>query len=327
MLSRPVPPAADQTVPPQMGFTRSRPVVGRAGYAHRIGSTGLEPIVQYAVMPRVRLTAQAAANLLFPPRCMLCSGWPDSEVTPTGSKTCPRLCARCAAAIQRERNERACPRCAASVAPYEVSNGRCASCRRRRPRVAGTVRVGTYFVEAGIAGLGVLLRSYKYHAREELGPVLGEWLADVVTEAPWLEHIEAIVSVPTHWTRRVRRPLYAADAIAAVVARQTGLPHVPILRRVRGGKHQIGLKLDERVANVRGVFAIRKRVNLQQARLLLIDDVKTTGATLNECARVLREGGAEEVYAAVIVTAGFGGPQRKVLPPVKPSRPEEEMRK
>jgi ComF family protein len=171
-------------------------------------------------------------------------------------------------------------------------------------------------VAAGIAGLGVLLRSYKYHAREELGPLLGGWLADVVTNTPWLEHVEAIVSVPTHWTHRLTRPLYAADAIAAVAARQTGLPHVPILRRVRGGKHQIGLTYTERVANVRGVFAIRRRVTLHSARLLLIDDVKTTGATLNECARVLREGGAEVVYAAVIVTAGLGGPRNKVLPSI-----------
>ncbi len=171
-------------------------------------------------------------------------------------------------------------------------------------------------MEAGAAGVGVLLRSYKYHAREELGPLLGGWLADVVTKAPWLEHVEAIVSVPTHWTHRLTRPLYAADAIAAVVARQTGLPHVPILRRVRGGKHQIGLDFAERVANVRGVFAIRRRVTLHGARLLLIDDVKTTGATLNECARVLREGGAEIVYAAVIVTARFGRPEEKNLPPI-----------
>ncbi len=286
-----------------------------------LGST-----VQYAVMPSLKRTAQATANLLFPPRCMLCGGWPDRETTPADSKICSSLCVQCTAAILRERSKQACPRCAASVAQYEVSDGRCASCRGRRPRVAGTVRVGTYKVEAGLAGLGVLLRSYKYHAREELGSTLGGWLADVVSKAPWLEHVEAIVSVPTHWTRRLARPLYVPAAIAAVVSRKTGLPHVPILRRVRGGKHQIGLDYAERVANVHGVFAIRRRVTLQKARLLLIDDVKTTGATLNECARVLREGGAEVVYAAVIVTAGFGGPPRKMPPPIKPSRPKEQMR-
>ncbi len=247
---------------------------------------------------------------------MLCRGWLDWATAPADSKICSSLCAQCTAAILRERSQRACPRCAASVAKYEVSDGRCAGCRRRRPRVAGTVRVGTYTVEAGNAGLGVLLRSYKYDAREELGPTLGGWLGDVVSKAPWVEHVEAIVSVPTHWTHRLARPLYVPAAIAAVVARQTGLPHVPVLRRVRGGKHQIGLTYTERVANVRGVFAIRRHVTLQNARLLLIDDVKTTGATLNECARVLREGGAEKIYAAVIVTAGFGQPREKVLPSI-----------
>jgi ComF family protein len=152
--------------------------------------------------------------------------------------------------------------------------------------------------------LGALFRAYKYHGREELEPVLAGWLADVVTAASWLKRVQAVVSVPTHWKHRLGRPLYAADMLAALVARQIHLPHLPILRRVRGGPHQIGLSYTARALNVRGVFVMRKGVTLRNARLLLIDDVKTTGATLEECTKVLRRGGAAEVYGAVVVKAG-----------------------
>ncbi len=246
-------------------------------------------------MAAVRSLARNAVDLLFPPRCLLCGGWPDDQAT------C--LCVRCRAALDRARAEPACPRCASAVAPHEVREGRCARCRRRRPPVAGTVRVGAY-----ADGLGHLIRSYKYHAREELEPLLAGWLADAVARAPWLDRVEAVVSVPTHWKHRLRSPLYAADAIASVVAGRRRFPRLPILKRLRAGPHQIGLSYTARAENVRGAFAIRRAVKLRDARLLLIDDVKTTGATINECARVLRRGGAAEVYAAVLVTVRWDHP-------------------
>ncbi len=280
--------------------------------------------------------ARNAVNLLFPPRCILCDAWPDEEAA--------RLCANCARKLDDERGIPSCPWCAASVAPYEVWRGRCRACRNRRLRVAGTVRVGPYSVpdttdtagpdasvRSGPASgggstveggrlvqshLGQLVRSFKYHEREQVGLVLGEWLAEVVAKAPWYEKVEAIVSVPTHWTRRVWYPLHAADALASIVAGRTGLSWLPILKRVRAGPHQIGLSYDERVRNVRDAFALRRGVRLRDARLLLIDDVKTTGATINECAKMLRQGGAAEVYAAVVGTAGWDQSTGQVPPPI-----------
>jgi len=95
------------------------------------------------------------------------------------------------------------------------------------------------------------------------------------------------------------RPMHAAEALAETVGRQTGLPCISLLRRVKAGRHQIGLSYLERKQNVQGAFAIRRGVRLHAARLLLIDDVKTTGATLNECAKVLRQAGAAEIYAGL----------------------------
>lgn len=247
-----------------------------------------------------RRAAYSVLDLAFPPLCKACGRPPDS----TGNK----FCKDCAAAIDKDRRRPSCPTCAATVAPYEVSDGQCSDCRARPQRVAGTVRVGGYH-----SPVGQLIRALKYQGREALQPLLGEWLADVVDAAPWLGRVEAVVSVPTHWRRRLTRSIYPAEPFGSSVAARTRLPHLPILRRVRAGPHQTGLSYTARAANVRRAFALRRGVILRNARLLLVDDVRTTGATINECARVLRRGGAEEVYAAVVVRVGFSFPGSPIL--------------
>ena len=234
---------------------------------------------------------RSVVELVFPPRCIACRTWRLD-----GANV---LCGECRETIIRECAAPTCPTCAAPVSAYEVSLGRCGQCRGRSLRIAGTVRVGIYRDL-----LGRLLRAYKYHGREELALLLGGSLAEAVETAPWRDRMEAIVSVPTHWKRRFNRPFHAADALASHVARKVNVPHVPVLRRIRAGPHQIGLSETERVANVRGAFAIRNGVVLRDARVLLIDDVRTTGATLEECAKVLRRCGAAEVYAAVVLRVG-----------------------
>lgn len=153
--------------------------------------------------------------------------------------------------------------------------------------------------------VGQLLRSYKYHAREELEPLLTELLSSAIARTSWREQVEAIVPVPTLWRRRLLRNTYAADVLAGAAASRFQLPLVRVLRRIRGGPHQVGLSYTKRAENVRGAFAMCRGVTLRAPTILLIDDIRTTGATLNECARVLRRAGAAKVYAAVVARAGF----------------------
>lgn len=244
--------------------------------------------------------SRSLTDIVFPPYCPLCGQWVELPGA--------AFCARCAATLNDERSEEACPTCGATVARFEVSQGQCSECRGRPVRVLGTVRVGPY----GTC-LGRLLRLYKYRGRTELGRTMGTWLAEVVARAPWRDRVEAVLSVPTHWSRRIRRRFHPAEQFAAAVGRKTGLPYAPLLQRIRGGKHQIGLSHTERARNVLGAFAIPRGVSFQGARLLLIDDVRTTGATIAECAKVLRQGGAEEIYAAVVVQAGGTRVQPQLL--------------
>lgn len=244
--------------------------------------------------------ARAAAKLLFPPRCLACGEF--DETTPEA------LCLRCATEMTEARAAASCPTCAATVAAHEVKLDRCSHCRGHALKVNGAVRVSDYR-----SPVGGLLRAYKYRQREELSPLLSRWLGEVIETAPWGEHVEGIVSVPTHWRRRITRSFHAADALAALVSKRLDLPHLPLLRRLRAGPRQVGLSVTRRAENVRGAFALRPGVALKDARLLLIDDVRTTGATLEECARVLRREGASEVYSAVICRVTFDTPDTPTL--------------
>ncbi len=243
---------------------------------------------------------RAVSDVLYPPQCIVCR-----HACPAGPIT---LCPACAGAVARERSVPSCPTCGGTVGPYEVSEGRCRFCRPRRMRVDGTARVGAYEDT-----LRSLLRAYKYRSREELEPVLGSWLTEAIEASSWRSHVEAVVPVPTHWRHRLMRRLYPAERLASFAAKRLSLPLIPVLRRVRAGSHQVGLPYTTRLANVRGAFAVRPEFSLEGTRVLIVDDVKTTGATIDECAKVLRRAGAAEVYAAVVVKVGWTEPTGQPL--------------
>lgn len=227
-------------------------------------------------------------DLIFPRRCTACR---DSiGVSHDWCEDCEQQL-RMATAVP------ACPTCASTYGPYGLVDDRCRKCQGRRPPIRAMVRVGEYK-----SVLGSLLRRYKYGRQEYLERRLARWLAEAVNQAPWLDQIEAVTSVPTHWRHRLGRPLYAADALASLLARRCCIPFVRLLKRTRGGPHQAGLSYSARQENVRGAFALRPGISMHDARILLVDDARTTGATIKECAKMLRAGGAADVYAAVLVT-------------------------
>ncbi|MCH8148534.1 MAG: ComF family protein [Planctomycetes bacterium] len=236
------------------------------------------------------LLLQSAVDLVFPPRCVVCD-----EPGESGDEG---LCLLCRQSVDGGRSAAACPRCGAGAAPFAVAHGSCARCRRHSPIVDGTVRVGPY-TEA----LAHMLRAYKFRAQERFEPILGRWLAEAVDDAPWRDDLEAVVPVPAHWTKRIVRPVQVAARIGAVVAKHLGLPFAQLLCRPRSGPTQVGLTYTQRLQNVKGAFRVRRGFKMTSAKLLLVDDVRTTGATLAECARVLRRGGAKRVFAGAVVCA------------------------
>lgn len=141
-----------------------------------------------------------------------------------------------------------------------------------------------------------LIHAFKYADRHDARHLFGTWL--VSAGAPLLPGIGMVVPVPLAWTRLLRRQFNQAAILAQETSRLTGLAYAPdILKRVRATRSQVGLSRPERARNVGGSFAVasRHRSRLKGASVLLIDDVITTGATVNACARVLLAAGAERV--------------------------------
>jgi ComF family protein len=161
--------------------------------------------------------------------------------------------------------------------------------------VDGTVRIGAHQ-----GTLRDLLLAFKYRGRDELDRFLGQRLGHALCKTSWFDEVQALVAVPTRWHRRLLGRAYVATAIASQVGRTIGLPELPLLRRIRGGPSQIGLSQAERIKNVKGAFRPARGVGLADPVLCLVDDVSTTGATLCECARVLKRAGAAKVFAAVV---------------------------
>jgi ComF family protein len=140
----------------------------------------------------------------------------------------------------------------------------------------------------------------KYHDRTDLAPSMGRWMARAGKEL--LDDADLLVPVPLHWRRGFSRRFNQSGALARAIQRHS---HVAVsrdaLRRIRPTEHQIGLSRSERAANVQGAFQVDKarRAEIQGRRVILIDDVLTSGATVDACARALLRAKAAQVDVLV----------------------------
>jgi ComF family protein len=149
-----------------------------------------------------------------------------------------------------------------------------------------------------------MVQAFKYGDRLDLAPAMGRWMATAGREL--LGEADALVPVPLHWrrlwSRRFKRRFNQAATLAQTVARISGvlIAHHP-LKRVRATRQQVGLTQAERARNVQGAFRVPRETRPQVLgkRLVLVDDVLTSGATLDTCARILLRAGAANVDVLV----------------------------
>jgi ComF family protein len=156
-----------------------------------------------------------------------------------------------------------------------------------------------------------LVHALKYGDRLDLAPTLGRWMMQA--GGALLAEADALVPVPLHWRRLWWRRFNQSAALAAVVAAQTKLPVAhAALARVKATRQQVGLTKSERADNVQGAFRVRSeaRADVKDRRLVLVDDVLTSGATVDACARALLRAGAAAVDVLVFarVVDGRGVP-------------------
>src|SRR3954467_7945927 len=145
-----------------------------------------------------------------------------------------------------------------------------------------------------------LIHALKYQDRTDLAPAMGRWMARAAEEL--LDEADVLVPVPLHWRRGWSPPYNQSGALASVMERQSGVPVVrDALRRIRPTQQQIGLSRSQRASNVQGAFKVSPDMahKVQGRRVVLIDDVLTSGATTDACARALLRARAAQVDVLV----------------------------
>src|SRR6266581_5665379 len=145
-----------------------------------------------------------------------------------------------------------------------------------------------------------LVHALKYQDRTDLAPAMGRWMARAGREL--LEKADALVPVPLHWRRGWSRRYNQSGALARAIERQSGVKVTSeALRRVRPTEQQIGLSRPQRASNVQGAFKVAadRSADIQGRRVVLVDDVLTSGATVDACARALLRAKAASVDVLV----------------------------
>jgi ComF family protein len=225
-------------------------------------------------------------------------------------------CLACERALHRPLDGAVCPACWGSIA--SVTPPWCARCGEPLPHAQVDVctrcaRQPPSFLSARSAGRyeGVLrdvVHAFKYGRRRALSRPLGRRLR--TAGALILEDADAVVPVPLHPWRRLQRGFNQADDLA----RELGLPVWRGLARTRHGPPQAALPAARRRANVRAAFRVRSP-RLPYRHIVLVDDVMTTGETLEACSRALLEAGVESVRALTVARAAAELPRGR-LPPL-----------
>jgi ComF family protein len=241
-----------------------------------------------SVWPWLQAEFRGLLDLLLPPACPLCG----SE---SGGRPPFFFCPACLSGIHPIGSP-CCPRCALPYTTEDGSDHLCESCLRDAPPFSRVVALGIYE-----ENLRTAVQRFKYEGAIVLDRPLAELLATVLESGGALRP-DLLIPVPLHYSRLRERTYNQALLLARVLGRRWRLQVLPrLLVRNRPTPQQQGLKAEVRRQNLKGAFALNRKLNGE--RVLLIDDVVTTGATVRECSRVLLEGGAGEVVVAVLARA------------------------
>ncbi len=243
--------------------------------------------------------SRSALALLLPPRCAYCSVDLPEQVSPTGAARAPLrassfllLCSTCANTLTIHP-QKCCPQCGA----VDVGSS-CRECAQGNFQFEQLAHLGAY---RGDLRQAVLKTKHGQH--EHLARALAELLWERVGSALQQFQPDVVVPIPMHWRRRLLRSGHAPETLARCLAKQLGIPAYPLLRQKRATTPQHHLGRKERRTNVTGAFRMRRGFLCRDARVLLVDDVVTTGATVNEATRVLLAAGAARVAVAAFARA------------------------
>ncbi len=249
-------------------------------------------LIPRLVLAALGRTARLALDLVLPPRCLSCG-----TLTGTMGGLCPACWNRMVFLGP--------PWCRSCGHPFEADPGPAAVCGicAGKPRQFGRARAVLRYDDASKP----LVLGFKHADKTALAPHFARWMARA--GADLLAEADLIVPVPLHRWRLFHRRYNQAALLAGALSRSSGVPWAAeALLRVRRTRPQGTMGRLQRHRNVQGAFTINDPSSLAGRRVLLVDDVLTTGATIDECARILLRGGARSVdvltFARVVLAHG-----------------------
>jgi ComF family protein len=245
-----------------------------------------------ALAGSVRFLLKSLADFVYPPICYGC----DAEVEEG------LVCEGCRLALFTHELA-VCPKCGRPCTRTAETCGQC-----RTPFSLSRVRaLGLY-----VPPFDKLVQAFKYSGKTKVGELLGRALAELVQQDEVLSAADVVCPVPLHPARLRERGFNQSLLLAAAISMSTRIPLAECLTRTKNTPTQTRkTKPEDRQKNLERAFRIRPDANVGGKRVLLVDDVMTTGATLDQAAQALLKGGAASVLGAVVAAAHAGGwPQR-----------------
>jgi ComF family protein len=239
-------------------------------------------------------------NIIYPPRCPVCNEFLNNDPQKNRDKALS-FCTTCLADF-RKISSPLCPICGRPFVEGTDEDHLCEDCLRKRPLYEA---IGAPYVYDG--PLMTAIHRFKYGGKSYLADSLGPLLSEFAKS--WIQKPDGFLTVPVplHKKRLRERGFNQSLLLAKHVACElhTALDFLS-LRRVRYTLPQTGLGKEERRKNVRGAFMLENPEVFKDKPILLVDDVATTGNTLNECSRVLRKAGCKDIFCLVLArTANF----------------------
>ncbi|MHA3773167.1 ComF family protein [Verrucomicrobiota bacterium sgz303538] len=233
-----------------------------------------------------RRSGSALLSLLYPPHCATCQKDTEAGV---------HLCTECAKGARRIK----APYCQHCSQPFDgaiTGSFVCSNCTDREFHFECAVAP---FLSRGV--VREFIHRFKYNRHFHLRHQLSEWMELGLADERLLQVIpDALVPVPLHSARQREREFNQAEVLASLLSKRTGIPVSHCLERTRYTTTQTRLDRLKRIENLRGAFSVRHTSTVTGRHLILIDDVFTTGSTVEECARVLRAAGAASVRVLTV---------------------------
>ncbi len=234
---------------------------------------------------------RALGDFFFPPKCLLCGG-------SLGENPDDRPCPHCLVGIKFFSHPR-CPRCGLGFGETPGEDHLCSGCLTEERYFSKARALGPYeglIVEA--------ISRFKYLGSSRLAKPLGTLLAEYKDADFPFSEFALILSVPLHPQRLRQRGFNQSLLLARRISRRHSIPlDFTALQRTRDTQPQTQLSGSERRKNIRGAFEVRRPEVIAEKHILLIDDVLTTGATVQECSRVLLKAGAKQVDVLTLARA------------------------